>query len=111
VYLGPNDGKGEPLMQHSCARALLIVPRPHKIRVLTLAPIYHMGILGRVFKVVIFVSLNKLPHTEPLSWYQLKYFRTMISANSVPIYRKWSGIFETVHSTIPTFALQERLFT
>jgi len=24
VCLGPSDGKGEPLMQHSCARALLI---------------------------------------------------------------------------------------
>jgi len=26
VCLGPSDGKGEPLMQHCCVRALLIVP-------------------------------------------------------------------------------------
>ena len=26
VRLGSSDGKGEPLMQHSCARVLLIVP-------------------------------------------------------------------------------------
>ena len=40
-----------------------------------------------------------------LSWYQLEYFRTIISANGVPIYRKWSGIFETVHSSGPQVSL------
>ena len=82
-----------------------LVNQPHKIGVITLAPIYHMGILSRFGSclVVVFVSLNKLPLTER---FQLNFFRTKLSANGVLIYRKWSRIFETMNLSFPDFSVQ-----
>jgi hypothetical protein len=88
------DRRSVPTASRKLFQAALVAI-PHKIGAITLAPIYR-GYFGSCL-VVIFVSAEQITTYRTLSWYQLDFFRTKLSANGVRIWRKLPGVFETLH--------------